>query len=148
VGYIDPYGLCPLCLALPYLPPAVVSLGNAATAVAGGLALALGINAYNEKANDDGGTSSDDGKSCPAPGRPGVTDGYKEPKKGPRNADKDGRVRNPNGSGKGWPDDNGDVWVPTGGKAAHGGEHWDVQTPGRGGRRGNHRNVYPGGWVR
>jgi hypothetical protein len=33
------------------------------------------------------------------------------------------------------------VWVPTGdGPAAHGGPHWDVQTPG-----GGYVNVYPGG---
>ncbi len=89
-----------------------------------------------------------DPDSAIAPGKPGKNDGFKDPKKPPRNADKDGRVKNPNGDGKGWTDANGDVWVPTGGKAAHGGDHWDVQTPGRGGRRGKHRNVYPGGHVR
>ena len=84
----------------------------------------------------------------PEPGKPGKDDGYEPPKKPPKNADKNGRVPNPNGPGKGWLDANGDVWVPTGGKGSHGGEHWDVQTPGRGGRRGKHRNVYPGGHVR
>jgi len=54
-------------------------------------------------------------------------------------------VKNPNGRGHGWKDANGDVWVPTGpatpGRGdAHGGPHWDVQTPG-----GGHVNVYPGG---
>jgi hypothetical protein len=45
---------------------------------------------------------------------------------------------------EGWVDKNGDIWVPTNGQAAHGGEHYDVQDPkGRG-----HRNVYPGGHVR
>jgi hypothetical protein len=45
---------------------------------------------------------------------------------------------------EGWVDKNGDIWVPTNGQAAHGGEHYDVQDPdGR-----NHRNVYPGGHVR
>ena len=41
-----------------------------------------------------------------------------------------------------------DVWIPTGGKADHGGEHWSVQTPRKGGRKVRHRNVYPGGKVR
>jgi RHS repeat-associated protein len=48
-------------------------------------------------------------------------------------------VKNPNGSGYGWRDKNGDVWCPTGwGKGAHGGPHWDVQTPG-----GDYRNERP-----
>jgi len=42
----------------------------------------------------------------------------------------------------------GNVWCPTGGKAAHGGDHWDVQSPGKGGKKGKHINVYPGGKVR
>lgn len=33
-------------------------------------------------------------------------------------------------------------------EAAHGGEHWDVQSPGKGGKKGKHINVYPGGKVR
>lgn len=76
----------------------------------------------------------------PAPGKPTEADGFKAPKKPPRNADGSGRVKNPNGSGKGWVDADGNVWRPTGGKAAHGGEHWDVQSP-----NGGHVNVYPGG---
>jgi hypothetical protein len=74
--------------------------------------------------------------SADAPGKPTEDDGYEEPKRW------DGKkVKNPNGSGAGWPDRNGDVWVPTGpGPLAHGGPHWDVQTPG-----GGYRNVYPGG---
>jgi YD repeat-containing protein len=48
-------------------------------------------------------------------------------------------VRTPNGKGWGWEDSKGDVWCPTGqGGSAHGGPHWDVQTPG-----GGHRNVRP-----
>ena len=76
------------------------------------------------------------------PGKPTAEDGYVPPKRGPG---ADGApVKNPNGPGRGWVDENGDVWVPTGpGPTAHGGPHWDVQTPG-----GGHRNVYPGGRVR
>lgn len=75
-----------------------------------------------------------------APGQPTAADGYTPPKKW------DGKkVKDPNRSyGAGWPDEKGDVWVPTGpGGDAHGGPHWDVQTPG-----GGYRNVYPGGKVR
>ena len=74
-----------------------------------------------------------------APGQPTAADGYEPPKKW------DGKkVKNPNKNGAGWPDKKGDVWVPTGpGGDAHGGPHWDVQTPG-----GSYRNVYPGGKVR
>lgn len=98
---------------------------------------------YNAESNE-----GDVEANFPEPGIPGKDEGYEPPKKPPKNGDKNGRVPNPNGTGKGWPDANGDVWVPTGGKGAHGGEHWDVQTPGRGGRRGKHRNVYLGGHVR
>jgi hypothetical protein len=43
-----------------------------------------------------------------------------------------------------YPDEDGNVWVPTGeGGAAHGGPHWDVETPG-----GGYQNIYPGGVVR
>lgn len=78
-------------------------------------------------------------EAADAPGQPMAEDGYTPPKKW------DGKkVRNPNGSGAGWPDAKGDVWVPTGpGGDAHGGPHWDVQTPG-----GKYRNVYPGGKIR
>lgn len=70
-----------------------------------------------------------------APGKPGDAEGYCDPKGG------EDWVRNPNGRGNGWRDKNGNVWVPTGpGGEAHGGPHWDVQTPG-----GGYVNVYPGG---
>lgn len=70
-----------------------------------------------------------------APGKPGAAEGFRDPKGG------ENWVPNPNGSGSGWQDANGDVWVPTGpGGRAHGGPHWDVQSPG-----GGYRNVYPGG---
>ncbi|WP_443023792.1 polymorphic toxin type 37 domain-containing protein [Sneathiella sp.] len=77
--------------------------------------------------------------AVPAPGKPGPEDGYVPPKKRPKNADKDGRVPNPNGPGKGWPAADGGVWVPTG-EGAYGGPHWDVQYPG-----GGYVNVHPGG---
>jgi hypothetical protein len=72
-----------------------------------------------------------------APGRPTEADGFRPPKGG------DDWVANPNpgkgGGGFGWQDAAGDVWVPSGhGARAHGGPHWDVQTPG-----GGYRNVRP-----
>ncbi|MBB3428898.1 RHS repeat-associated protein [Rhizobium sp. BK312] len=68
-----------------------------------------------------------------APGYPGDHPDYEDPKGGPD------WVPNPNGSGYGWKDKDGDVWVPTGqGGLAHGGPHWDVQTPG-----GGYKNKYP-----
>lgn len=70
-----------------------------------------------------------------APGKPGAAEGFRDPKGG------ENWVPNPNGSGSGWQDADGNVWVPTGpGGRAHGGPHWDVQSPG-----GGYRNVYPGG---
>jgi len=79
-------------------------------------------------------------KGAKAPGKPGPETGFKDPKKG------DQWVRNPGGPGYGWLSGDGTVWVPTGPDSgstgdAHGGSHWDVQTPdGRGGY-----NMYPGG---
>lgn len=72
-----------------------------------------------------------------APGKPTEADGFKDPKGG------ENWVPNPNrgkgGSSHGWQDAKGDVWCPTGqGGTAHGGPHWDVQTPGSG-----YRNVKP-----
>lgn len=59
--------------------------------------------------------------------------GYEDPKGGPN------WVPNPNGGGYGWESKDGRVWVPTGqGGGAHGGPHWDVQTPGDG-----YENVKP-----
>lgn len=72
-----------------------------------------------------------------APGKPTENDGYIPPKRW------DGKkVKNPNGSGYGWPDHKGNVWVPTGPKA-HGGPHWDVQFP-----DGEYDNIMPGGHSR
>jgi hypothetical protein len=94
----------------------------------GALATVLGVRALFK---DDAGAQ--------APGEPTGDDGYIPPKKG------DGkRVKAPNGKGYGYPDKNGNVWVPTGpGGSAHGGPHWDVQKPG-----GGYVNVYPGGKTR
>ena len=72
-----------------------------------------------------------------APGKPGEAEGFMDPKGG------ENWVPNPNpgrgGSSHGWQDAKGDVWCPSGpGGRAHGGPHWDVQTPG-----GDYRNVKP-----
>ncbi|WP_211327766.1 polymorphic toxin type 37 domain-containing protein, partial [Solilutibacter pythonis] len=86
---------------------------------------------FSEQQDGDGGAQ--------APGMPTADDGYECPKKW------DGKkVKSPNGRGYGWPDKNGNVWVPTGpGSGAHGGPHWGVQRPG-----GGYINVYPGGRTR
>ena len=83
-----------------------------------------------------------DTDAFPPLGEPGAEDGF-EPKKR-----WDGKkVKNPNGRGYGYPDKNGNVWVPTRGSPSsgnsHGGEHWDVQTPG-----GGYTNVFPSGGGR
>lgn len=75
-----------------------------------------------------------------APGMPSEKDGYLPPKKW------DGKkIKHPQSGKVGWPDRNGNVWVPTGtGPLAHGGPHWDVQhASGKG-----YDNVFPGGKVR
>ncbi len=148
VSFIDPYGLnagvwagaeIGMLTCGPYCSAAGGIVGGVAVWYAGDAILDV----FNEEAENN------DGGSCPAPDVPNGEDGYKPPKKKNKKADKSGRVPNPNGPGKGFEDNNGDVWVPTGGKADHGGDHWDVQTPPRPGqRRGKHRNVYPGGHVR
>ncbi|WP_089726416.1 RHS repeat-associated core domain-containing protein [Candidatus Thiosymbion oneisti] len=48
------------------------------------------------------------------------------------------KVKNPNGSGSGWPDKKGRVWQPTDHKGKAHGPHWDVQSPG-----GGYTNIYP-----
>ncbi len=79
---------------------------------------------------DDDGNPVVDPKEVPR-----EEDGYVPPKKGPK-WDKEKR---------GWVDKNGNVWKPqpTGSAGAHGGGHWDVQSPG-----GGYTNVYPGGKIR
>ena len=68
-----------------------------------------------------------------APGKPGAEEGFNDPKGGEQ------WVKNPNGPGYGWLNDDGGVYVPTGWAGApgtgttgpaHGGPHWDVQYPG------------------
>jgi hypothetical protein len=71
------------------------------------------------------------------PGKPTEKDGYKSPKNW------DGKLKKaPNSQKKGYPDEDGNVWVPTGRDTdnvkQHGGPHWDVQL-----RNGDHRNVRP-----
>lgn len=83
--------------------------------------------------------SKQEDQGAQAPGMPTADDGYVCPK----NWDGE-KVRSPNGRGYGWPDNKGNVWVPTGpGSGAHGGPHWDVQKSG-----GGYINVYPGGRTR
>jgi hypothetical protein len=78
------------------------------------------------------------------PGRPTAegTDGEFEP---PKKGATTGKVEGGKLSGKeGWIDKDGKIWVPTNGKDAHGGEHWDVMNKNGTG----HYNVYPGGHIR
>lgn len=82
-----------------------------------------------EKIGDD---APDDAQ---APGKPTENDGF-IPKK-----DWDGK-KVKHRRGYGWPDKNGNIWIPTGPKG-HGGAHWDVQKPG-----GGYDNVVPGGRIR
>lgn len=64
--------------------------------------------------------------------KPSSGDGYRPPKKW-----RDEKVKNPNGPGIGWPDANGDVWVPTNHRGTHA-WHWDVRHT-----DGTRTNVYP-----
>ena len=75
------------------------------------------------------------------PGKPGIQEGFCDPKKGER------WVRDPSERTKkmGWQDKKGDVWIPTteqtnGKTPAHGGPHWDVIK----GDGSDHQNVKPG----
>lgn len=70
-----------------------------------------------------------------APGKPGKDEGYEEPKRW------DGeKVRHKDG-GYGYPDNKGNVWIPS--PDGHGGGHWDVVD-----KKGDYKNVYPGGHER
>ena len=86
------------------------------------------------------------GKYNKSPGLPTSNDGFVVAKNW------NGKlVKNPNGKGYGYPDKDGNVWVPTGVGVsqprttgiAHGGAHWDVQI-----QNGKHQNIYPGGKIR
>jgi len=95
---------------------------------------------YNRPPSD-----AKDPEGAKAPGKPGETEGFKDPKGGEK------WVPNPNpgkgGSANGWLDDKGRVWCPTGqGGRAHGGPHWDVQLPNGGNKnvpRGKNINDIP-----
>jgi len=76
-----------------------------------------------------------------APGEPTEKDKFK-PKKGWDR--KKVKVQKGPLKGKaGYPDKDGNIWVPTGPKG-HGGPEWDVQNP----KTGKNTNVYPGGKIR
>ena len=60
--------------------------------------------------------------------------------KSPKNWNKK-KVQNPNGKGRGWPAEDGGVWIPD--DLMHGGAGWVIQYP-----NGNHSHAYPGGGVR
>lgn len=73
-----------------------------------------------------------------APGKPTKNDGFIPPKRW--NGEK---VPHPKNGMRGWPDKDGNIWVPTG-PNGHGGAHWDVQD-----KNGHsYKNVFPGGKVR
>lgn len=97
---------------------------------AGGLAIGGIVHLLKEKKVDN---------DAQAPGIPTEKDGFIPPKKW------DGKkCRHPLNGKVGYPDKKGNIWVPTGpGPLAHGGPHWDVQTP-----SGRSKNIYPGGRVR
>ncbi|KAF3911443.1 hypothetical protein ABW20_dc0104723 [Dactylellina cionopaga] len=83
-------------------------------------------------------------KDAKAPGKPTEKDGFIPDKKTGGNL-----VKVPNSNQKGYKDNKGRYWIPTGeGSGAgryrpHGGPHWDRLYP-----DGTHDNVYPGGHVR
>lgn len=117
---------------MPNANQCAVALNNTAPSI-------LNNNKAPENANNPDGPK--------APGKPGEEQGFKDPKGG------ENWVPNPNGTGYGWQDDKGNVWVPTGPGGtpgtgttgpAHGGPHWDVQDP----KTGGADNVYPGGFRR
>lgn len=91
------------------------------------------------KANDSNYSEDKTEKNIPddaqAPGKPTEKDGF-IPKK-----NWDGK-KVKHRRGHGWPDNNGNVWIPTGPKG-HGGPHWDVQKP-----DGGYENIVPGGGIR
>lgn len=68
---------------------------------------------------------------------PNPESGYVPPKKNPN----PGKVNNPNGAGKGWPANDGGVWIPN--NKQDGGPGWTVQYPG-----GRHVHRYPDGHKR
>lgn len=115
----------------------IVYWGGAA--IIGAVAIdGITANIKKNHANDSK-KKEDANKPVVKPGQqPTEKEGYVAPKKGPvKGKNKDGKV--------GWKDKNGNIWVPqpTGSVGAHGGGHWDVQSP-----KGGYVNVYPGGMIR
>ncbi len=128
-SYTDPTGQ--FAVVIPFIPAIVTGTDIAVGAGLG--ALGYGLDRMFAKPPKN----AYDPNGPKAPGKPTEADGFKSPKGG------DNWVPNPNpgkgGSSWGWQDAKGDVWCPTGqGGNAHGGPHWDVQTPG-----GDYRNVKP-----
>lgn len=136
---MDPDGLNPFAVATwgaeidtPFGPPGMIVggvIGAGVGAAAGWWLTGPMLAKPPENAYDPNGPK--------APGRPTEGDGFLPPKGGAN------WVPNPNpkqgGSSHGWEDIKDDIWCPTGqGGRAHGGSHWDVQTPG-----GDYRNVKP-----
>jgi RHS repeat-associated protein len=104
--------------------PAIAAVVGGAAILAGGIVLINKI--PNDAKNPDG---------AKAPGKPGPANGFEDPKSGEQ------------WNGRGWVDNKGRVWEPTGWAGArgtgttgpaHGGPHWDVQKP------GGYVNVRPG----
>lgn len=86
-------------------------------------------------------TNNDDrNNDSQVPGKPTEKDGYIQPKNW------DGKkVKHPKNGRVGWPDNKGQIWVPSG-PNGHGGPHWDVQSSIARGRK--YRNILPGGKER
>ncbi len=144
VGYVDPSGRNAVVIGIGFGaeagagagavfgPPGAVA-GAVVGGTVGGLAGWWAGNRLGQWLFSKPPSDAYDPQGPKAPGKPRYEDGFCDPKEG------ESWVRNPNGRGYGWEDGRGDVWVPTGkGGRAHGGPHWDVQTPGKG-----YRNVRP-----
>ncbi len=105
---------------------------------------AVGIKVHRDRHNKSRLRSFDNDfvftNDAQAPGQPTEKDGYAPPKRW------DGKkVKNQKTGQYGYPDRDGNIWIPTGpGSAAHGGAHWDVVAP----NGTDYDNVYPGGRVR
>jgi RHS repeat-associated protein len=150
-SYIDPTGLKDTApgYVFPTFPygagtPESSALGNLLTQAADNLNNNAGyvanaiVDALDNIMNNKPPEDATDPNGAKAPGQPGEPEGYYPPKGGPQ------WVPNPNpgrgGSSHGWKDKKGRVWCPTGWAPgrAHGGPHWDVETPG-----GGNENVRP-----
>lgn len=118
--------------AAPIIVEAATAIGTALITFYGSKLLKKAVDPKNKKPTIETGK-----QDAQAPGMPTEADGFEPPKKW------DGeKVKAPNGRGYGWPDNKGNIWVPSG-PNGHGGPHWDVQKP-----NGRHDNVLPGGQIR